>query len=313
MAISSVGTINEYNEALRQASGYYDWYEALTKNYQRTLTQTNQKIEQQANYDISQAYSNYLNQQKILYSNPNISSGDLDRINASAYGNYTNAYKYAKQQEAVTKQETFSKIQSAYQKEITDKNKQFEKLAEEYRKLDEYALSFAETKLGLGRDKFSPNALDRKANYYKIFDYFDEEGGFADFLYSQGETELYDLYKQDVELAKGVLGGENLENMYNLSLELEKIKNNITIDSDLSEISDMMKDYDKSSEEYKYLESKKSNIESVLNNMKNSNEYFELLQYARSRLKKYPRDPVARGFYEIALKILNRDLQEKLK
>lgn len=186
-----------------------DWLTGQTQVAQQQYQATAQTAAQQASYDISGAYANYLKQQRAIASQGQLETGYKEEVGEILGQQYGTAYQQARTTQAKTTAsaaEAFSKnvaqlsetatkaSQSYYESAI----KEAELRANIYRAAEEYAGFTDESEFPLydivdDRFVLTDYGLDKMSS--KLLD---EKGGFKTYLEEQGLQDELEYYLSDV-------------------------------------------------------------------------------------------------------------------
>ena len=240
-----------------------DWEEVLT-GLQNTLSAEYETeaapIQQEAKYNISQAYENYKKTQLNLLQNQRLGTGFKESLVSDLSKEYGRTYSTIKQQEQTqlrTLDKEFSSQYNKYLNELT-KNLETEATALDalereiyaYRGIDsaqaEALNYYAQNEQGVyeltdeGRDFFAQSLL--QANSLN-----GETKQFIDYLYEK-DSDLYDYYVSNISKVGELVGGltpEDLKGTYAQSSAVKKIADNLKqqIQTEYESLSEGQKDY----------------------------------------------------------------------
>lgn len=126
----------ESSETQKQVQQLQDWLSGQQQVVQQTYETAAQTATQQASYDISGAYANYLKQQRNIASQGRLESGYKEEVGEILHQQYQSAYSQAKSVQAETTSKAYESALKAseeysdiYNKAITDLYAQAEQSA----------------------------------------------------------------------------------------------------------------------------------------------------------------------------------------
>lgn len=155
----AVTTISDYekklksNERFKELSGYYESLLGLQTAAQAGYQQAAGQIQEQTTANISQAYANYLAQQRAYAEYPTISSGDVARLSSEGLSSYGTAYQAYKAKESAQLSSTASEYQKQLESGISSLNKEYESLKSVYGDIESALEEYIPTVLGYERNK----------------------------------------------------------------------------------------------------------------------------------------------------------------
>jgi len=155
----AVTTISDYekklksDERFKELSGYYESLLGLQTAAQAGYQQAASQIQEQTTANISQAYANYLAQQRAYAEYPTISSGDVARLSAEGLSSYGTAYQAYKARETSQLSSTASEYQKQLETGISSLNKEYESLKSIYGDIESALEEYIPTALGYERNK----------------------------------------------------------------------------------------------------------------------------------------------------------------
>lgn len=215
-------TASDYAEAVKQynkdAQGVSDWERYFLQPTQQAFETAASQVQQQTQYDISGAYANYLKSQRNIAQQSQLGTGFKEQVSQQLRDQYSSAFEQAKTEEA----QQLTELQSEYQDTLATNEEallqQGERLAAleqaiyNYAGVDASKLGLSVEQGGLGYYTTDESGVTTLTDRGKAF--FDEqlntigESGtsFSDWLYKT-DSELYDFYTSNPDLAKQLIGG----------------------------------------------------------------------------------------------------------
>ena len=234
-------TASDYAEAVKQynkdAQGVSDWERYFLQPTQQAFETAASQVQQQTQYDISGAYANYLKNQRNIAQQSQLGTGFKEQVSQQLRDQYSSAFEQAKTEEA----QQLTELQSEYQDTLATNEEALLQQGEQLAALEQAIYNYAgvdTSKLGLSveqgglgyytTDESGVTTLtDRgKAFFDEQLNRIGESGkSFSDWLY-QTDSELYDFYTSNPDLAKQLIGGlepgdvkftdeERIKNEYN--------------------------------------------------------------------------------------------------
>ena len=234
-------TASDYAEAVKQynkdAQGVSDWERYFLQPTQQAFETAASQVQQQTQYDISGAYANYLKNQRNIAQQSQLGTGFKEQVSQQLRDQYSSAFEQAKTEEA----QQLTELQSEYQDTLATNEEALLQQGEQLAALEQAIYNYAgvdTSKLGLSveqgglgyytTDESGVTTLtDRgKAFFDEQLNTIGESGkSFSDWLY-QTDSELYDFYTSNPDLAKQLIGGlepgdvkftdeERIKNEYN--------------------------------------------------------------------------------------------------
>lgn len=128
---------NVLKEYTTTQNGISLWEQALTGLQQAAQLQT-QSVQASADYDISQAYANYLQNQRQISQSSNLGTGFRDRLES----NLQSAYRTAFAQTQLSEAQNLYDVQQQYQENLSNTENQFTEIGEELSNIDQYRLNY---------------------------------------------------------------------------------------------------------------------------------------------------------------------------
>ena len=211
----------EFVPANKKQSLWDQFFTGVSSSYQN-LSQQAQDV---SSYDISQAYSNYKQQQLQLKMNEQLGAGFKEETGAQLESDYATAYKNLKTEEATNLYEIETQKKAAIaekEKEFSELGKQlqtYDKLISEYAKLvgmtmpknavttkrDEYGVTTQEL-TDYGRLWYDA-VLNAKSEKYGTFDEWVLSEDSLSAIDYEDRIALWDAYKSDPELFRQQVAG----------------------------------------------------------------------------------------------------------
>lgn len=210
--------IIEEEEYQSSVKSIQDWLTGQTSQAMQQYQATAQTAAEQASYDISGAYANYLKQQRNVAAQGRLESGHKEELSNVLGEQYESAYSQAKAAQA----QTTSAAQSTYAKNVAsfaesasktatsyyeNAVKEAEKRAKLYKAAEEYA--------GFSDESLFP-LYDMEGDSYQLTQYgldvmssklLGESEGFKNYLESKGLTDELEYYLSDAQgLHKSMFG-----------------------------------------------------------------------------------------------------------
>lgn len=205
-----------------------------------------QAITSSANYDISQAYKNYLDAQRNISQNMSLATSVRENISESLKSQYEQQYALTKAEEA----SELTELTTAYNKDVSEQQDKLLKYGEKLNKLERSMYEAAGitdldsifTNVGAGglgyyETKDGETRLTTRGQQFidKVLNAGIDMGDgnvtqFADYLY-ETDPELYEFYTQNLGDVRSLIGGLTPDDMrYDENEYDEKIRkeNNIT-------------------------------------------------------------------------------------
>lgn len=290
-------TASDYAEAVKQynkdAQGVSDWERYFLQPTQQAFETAASQVQQQTQYDISGAYANYLKTQRNIAQQSQLGTGFKEQVSQQLRDQYSSAFEQAKTEEA----QQLTELQTEYQDILATNEEALLKQGEQLASLEQAIYNYAgvdTSKLGLSveqgglgyytTDESGVTTLtDRgKAFFDEQLNTIGESGtSFSDWLY-QTDSELYDFYTSNPDLAKQLIGGlesgdvkftdeERIKNEYNnyikSDIEWDTLEEESAYLSGVKEVVDIrdaaLASFEKGG--WRNSEEWKSNIENVLN------------------------------------------------
>ena len=199
----------ESEEYQASVKSIQDWLTGQTQAAQQQYQATAQTAAEQASYDISGAYANYLKQQRAVAAQGQLESGYKQEVSDVLKEQYGSAYQQAKATEA----ENVAQAQSTYAKNVEQYGETASKAAQSFY---ESAVKEAELKASLFKateewsklknSQFDVYNIDPSTGKYTLSDWgyeqvskalLGQEGGFKTYLESQGLTDELEYYLSD--------------------------------------------------------------------------------------------------------------------
>lgn len=207
-------TLTELKKNVKEEVYASEQVQNRIKQFQDLLTSSYKTTEQsaatQASYDISNAYYNYLKQQRALAGTSGLETGYKEEIGQSISDTYANVYKQAKAAQQKTLAQTATNVQNQYNQFQYNLEKEVDKLAQIKTDIVDVARQQVEANYNTknlelydpetgnltdwGMDRYMAAILGDSKQFKTAF----EEAGKTDALnYLTDETtDLYSLYKE---------------------------------------------------------------------------------------------------------------------
>ena len=215
-------TASDYAEAVKQynkdAQGVSDWERYFLQPTQQAFETAASQVQQQTQYDISGAYANYLKNQRNIAQQSQLGTGFKEQVSQQLRDQYSSAFEQAKTEEA----QQLTELQSEYQDILATNEEALLQQGEQLAALEQAIYNYAgvdTSKLGLSveqgglgyytTDESGVTTLtDRgKAFFDEQLNTIGESGtSFSDWLY-RTNSDLYDFYTSNPDLAKQLIGG----------------------------------------------------------------------------------------------------------
>lgn len=231
-------TASDYAEAVKQynkdAQGVSDWERYFLQPTQQAFETAASQVQQQTQYDISGAYANYLKSQRNIAQQSQLGTGFKEQVSQQLRDQYSSAFEQAKTEEV----QQLTELQSEYQDILATNEEALLQQGEQLAALEQAIYNYAgvdTSKLGLSveqgglgyytTDESGVTTLtDRgKAFFDEQLNTIGESGtSFSDWLYKT-DSELYDFYTSNPDLAKQLIGGLELGDVK--FTDEERIKN----------------------------------------------------------------------------------------
>ena len=198
----------EEEEYQKNVKSIQDWLTGQTQAAQQQYQATAKTAAEQASYDISGAYANYLKQQRNITSQGRLESGHKEEVGDVLQQQYQSAYGQAK----ATQAQTVASAQNAYTKAVQQYGETASKAATSYY---ESAIKEAEqrAKLYKAAEEYAGFTKDSQFNLYNLVDgkytlsdygsevmrskLLGESEGFKKYLEDQGLTDTLEFYLSD--------------------------------------------------------------------------------------------------------------------
>lgn len=139
-----VGTASDFTNVAKEYTTTQDgislWDQVLT-GLQQTSNLQEDYLQASTDYDISQAYSNYLQSQRQLQSASNLETGFKEQLESSLQSAYQTAFTQAKTSQA----EGLADIQQQYQENVNAAETEFSELGEEMYGTSEQLFNYLST------------------------------------------------------------------------------------------------------------------------------------------------------------------------
>lgn len=195
-----------------------DWLTGQTSQAMQQYQATAQTAAEQASYDISGAYANYLKQQRNIASQGRLESGHKEELSGVLGEQYESAYSQARAEQAQTTgaaQATYAKNVASFAESASKTAtsyyesaiKEAEKRAKLYKAAEEYA--------GFSDESLFP-LYEMEGDSYQLTQYgldvmssklLGESEGFKNYLESKGLTDELEYYLSDAQgLHKSMFG-----------------------------------------------------------------------------------------------------------
>ena len=207
---SFLKNILEEEEYQSNVKALQDWLTGATQAATQQYQATAQTAAEQASYDISGAYANYLKQQRAVTAQGQLESGHKEEIGDVLQQQFQGAYSQARTAQAQTvakAQEQYSKSVAGFEETATKSAqayydaaiKEAEQRAKLYKAAEEYAEFSDDSQFALynvtdGRYNLTDYGLDKMSAAL-----LDEKGGFKQYLEDAGMSDILEYYLSDVQ------------------------------------------------------------------------------------------------------------------
>lgn len=207
------------------AEGVSQWERFFLQPLQQSYQTAQGQIEQQAGYDISQAYANYKQSQLNLLQNQQLTSGFKEQVASSLQSNYESTYNQAR----ATELSNLVALQEEYNTDLAEENERLLGIGENLARLEEdiWGYTGAEDVLAsgyytmkdgnmvltdLGKDVIQ-RVLYGTDNWTTTEDgETTTQTGWAETL-READPDLYDWYSQNRGLVNTIIGGLDANTM----------------------------------------------------------------------------------------------------
>lgn len=199
----------EEEEYKANVKAIQDWLTSQTQAASSTYQAQVQNAAEQASYDISGAYANYLKQQRNISSQGRLESGYKEEIGNVLQQQYQSAYGQARATQAqnvADAQASYSKNVQAYQETASKAATSYYESALKEAELRANIYKAAEEYANLEGSQFDVYDIDPKTGRYTLTDWGHEqlssallgnEGGFKTYLEEQKLTDELEYYLAD--------------------------------------------------------------------------------------------------------------------
>lgn len=228
--MTTTALASQYAENLKNlnedAEGVSQWERFFLQPLQQSYQTAQGQIEQQAGYDISQAYANYKQSQLNLLQNQQLTSGFKEQVASSLQSNYESTYNQAR----ATELSNLVALQEEYNTDLAEENERLLGIGENLARLEEdiWGYTGAEDVLAsgyytmedgnmvltdLGRDVIQ-RVLYGTDNWTTTAKNGETttQTGWAETL-READPDLYDWYSQNRGLVNTIIGGLDANTM----------------------------------------------------------------------------------------------------
>lgn len=228
--MTTTALASQYAENLKNlnedAEGVSQWERFFLQPLQQSYQTAQGQVEQQAGYDISQAYANYKQSQLNLLQNQQLTSGFKEQVASSLQSNYENTYNQVR----ATELSNLVALQEEYNTDLAEENERLLGIGENLARLEEDIWGYIGTSdalasgyytmedgnmvlTDLGRDVIQ-RVLYGTDNWTTTTDKGETKTktGWAETL-REVDPDLYDWYSQNRGLVNTVVGGLDANTM----------------------------------------------------------------------------------------------------
>lgn len=139
-----VGADSDFTNMVKDYSTTQDgislWEQALT-GLQQTADIQAQAVQASADYDISQAYANYLQSQRQISQASNLGTGFKEQLESNLQSSYQSAFGQAESEEA----QNLYNIAQQYSENVTETENQFAEVGSALSSIDEQKINYLQT------------------------------------------------------------------------------------------------------------------------------------------------------------------------